>query len=282
MSLLGRTQVREHTGSYQTIQVNAPLGLQCLKSLLEEEDSRNPNRSKLSTTLAKDFRDLENGSERSKGREDIIELITSKHTRYRKYQTDLAHTWCITNANKTQTVLFEGIRFIMLQKDTEWIRIPLSGRIEVRSTVLNGKTSGEVIQRKVTLDSSGFWKRISELNSAPNPAKGGSQPTAQDTPRHELPGELSLSPGPGATKSTDEDDEEAARGLKALERLASKSEGENQYRDKQRSDVPANSGKYMNRKQQDQPTHAPTMNPSSYSYRQNEPRRLESIPCYPR
>ena len=163
--MLSRSQVREHTGTYQTVGTNAPYGLQCLKNLFEEEDSSSPDRAKLKTILAKDFRDLENGNERSKAREDVIELIMSRRSRYSKYQTDLTQAWCITNSNKTQTVLFEAIRFIVLQRDTEWVRIPLAGRLEVRPCTIDGKASGEVVLRKLTMDLSAFWKRKANLEN---------------------------------------------------------------------------------------------------------------------
>ena len=118
---------------------------QCaLRSTIPQESFRArrfvlPRQAKLETILAKDFRDLENGYERSKGREDIIELVVSRQSRYSKYQTDLTQAWCITNSNKTQTVLFESIRFIVFQRDTEWVRIPLAGRLEVRACTVDGK-----------------------------------------------------------------------------------------------------------------------------------------------
>jgi hypothetical protein len=190
--MLSRSQVREHAGTYQTIAPNAPYGLQCLKRLFEQEDSSLPNKLKLQTILAKDFRALENGNERSKGREDIIELILSRRSRYSKYQTDLTQAWCITNPNKTQTVLFESIRFIIFQKDTEWVRIPLAGRLEVRAYTVAGKTTGEIVLRKLTMDLSAFWKRKTELDGivspTPTPTLGNSYLSVDRTPQvQELP-----------------------------------------------------------------------------------------------
>jgi hypothetical protein len=194
-AMLSRSQVREHTGTYQTVASNAPYGLQCLKNLFEQEDSSSPDKAKLETVLAKDFRDLENGNERSKSREDIIELIMSRRSRYSKYQTDLTRAWCITNSNKTQTVLFESIRFIVLQRDTEWIRIPLSGRLEVRACTVDGKAGGEIVLRKLTMDLSAFWKRKAELESISpisTPTLINSPPSV--SPKYELPAPLPDNP----------------------------------------------------------------------------------------
>jgi hypothetical protein len=188
--MLSRSQVREHTGTYQTVAPNAPYGLQCLKNLFEQEDSSSPDKAKLETILAKDFRDLENGNERSKGREDIIELIMSRRSRYSKYQTDLTQAWCITNSNKTQTVLFESIRFIVFQRDAEWVRIPVAGRLEVRACTVDGKAGGEIVLRKLTMDLSAFWKRRTELESISpisTPTLINSQPSVERSPKYELP-----------------------------------------------------------------------------------------------
>jgi hypothetical protein len=182
--MLSRSQVREHTGSYQTVPANARHGLQCLRALFEEEDSHSPSRAKLTAVLAKDFRDLENGNERSKGREDVIELIMSRRTRYHKYQTDIAQAWCITNSNKTQTVLFEGIRFIVFQNDTEWVRIPLAGRLEVRVT--SGDSNAEVVQRKFDLGLELFLEAKSRVRYHLSAADAGTDRTSSTRCRKKI------------------------------------------------------------------------------------------------
>ncbi|PVI01159.1 hypothetical protein DM02DRAFT_654808 [Periconia macrospinosa] len=192
-----RAQVREHTGSYQTITAASPVGLQCLKAFFEEEDSMSPNGVKLKTILAKDFRQFENGNERSRSRDVVIGLITSRKTRYRNYQTDIAQAWCVMNHNKTHTVLFEGIRFVVLLNDTEWIRIPLSGRIEVRPITINGKDTGEVVLRKMTFDLSTFWRRKKALAmSSPSPNPSPTQAAAGRFSMYELPAPFPTQPKP--------------------------------------------------------------------------------------
>lgn len=194
-----RSQVRTHTGSYQTIASNAPIGLLCFRDLFEQEDAVAPNKQHLESVLARDFRDLENGTERSKARQDVINAIMTRRSRYSKYQTDISQCWCITNPDKSQTVLFEGIRFMMFIHDDEWVRVPLSGRLEVRPATRNGKSAGEIVQRKMTTDLTGFWQRrevLRRLPKSPHSAKTSASPTLPPYP--ELDGGPKLEAGPKA------------------------------------------------------------------------------------
>jgi hypothetical protein len=181
-----RQQIHQHSGSYQTIPVLAPQGLLCLKALFQEEDADKPSAATLNTLLAQDFRDVENGNERSKGRSDVVSLIVSRRSRYQKYQTDIGQAWCLINSSKAHTVLFEGIRFIIFRDDTEWIRIPISGRIEVRTISRGGKPSGEIVFRKTTLELTTFWKRRNEL-SLTSPQLYGDGFQKQHVPLSPLP-----------------------------------------------------------------------------------------------
>ncbi|CAH0058925.1 unnamed protein product [Clonostachys solani] len=197
MSILLRSPVRTHTGSYQTIASNAPIGLLCFRDLFEQEDAVTPNKQHLESVLARDFRDLENGTERSKARQDVINAIMTRRSRYSKYQTDISQSWCITNPDKSQTVLFEGIRFMMFIHDEEWVRVPLSGRLEVRPATRNGRSAGEIVQRKMTADLTGFWQRrelLRKIPKSPHSAKRNASPTLPPYP--ELDGGPKLEAAP--------------------------------------------------------------------------------------
>ncbi|VUC27533.1 unnamed protein product [Clonostachys rosea] len=199
MSILGRSPVRTHTGSYQTIASNAPIGLLCFRDLFEQEDAVTPNKQRLESVLARDFRDLENGTERSKARQDVINAIMTRRSRYSKYQTDISQCWCITNSDKSQTVLFEGIRFMMFIHDEEWVRVPLAGRLEVRPATRNGRAAGEVVQRKMTMDLTGFWQRrdvLRKIPKSPHSAKTNASPILPPYP--ELDGGPKLEAAPKA------------------------------------------------------------------------------------
>lgn len=194
-----RSQVRTHTGSYQTIASNAPIGLLCFRDLFEQEDATTPNKQHIESVLARDFRDLENGTERSRARQDVINAIMTRRSRYSKYQTDISQCWCITNPDKSQTVLFEGIRFIMFIHDDEWVRVPLSGRLEVRPATRNGRSAGEIVQRKMTTDLTGFWQRreaLRKIPKSPHSAKTNASLTLPPYP--ELDGGPKLEAAPKA------------------------------------------------------------------------------------
>lgn len=208
-----RQQIHQHSGSYQTIPKTAAQGLICLKALCQEEDAEIPSATVLNTLLASDFRDVENGSERSKGRSDVISLIVSRRSRYQKYQTDVMQAWCLVGPNKMHTVLFEGIRFIMFRDDTEWIRIPVSGRIEVRTMVHGGTSAGEIVFRKLTLDLTTFWKRRNELalDTPALPSDGFQNVRASHAPPHlppplvyEMPTNPSPPSGPVASSGNEQ------------------------------------------------------------------------------
>ncbi|KIW64532.1 hypothetical protein, variant [Phialophora macrospora] len=119
--------------------------------------------------------DNENESERSIGREEAIVNIISSRQRCSRHQIDLKRAICIEHDAKRQEVLFEGVRFMLFtahgDKEVElpvvedkgqWIRLPFSGRIEVR--VKENKFSLkdaviEIVGRRWTIDNSQLVKR---------------------------------------------------------------------------------------------------------------------------
>ncbi|KAJ9613582.1 hypothetical protein H2200_003524 [Cladophialophora chaetospira] len=172
---MGKVQIHEHTTSYQAITTKSPHGLQCLKKLFLEYDNETPSRASLDSLLARDFTDNENESERSIGREESIENIISNRKRCSRHQMDLKRAVCIEHDAKRQEVLFEGVRFMLfpfeddrglelpiVEDKGDWIRVPFSGRIEVR-TKENRYTLKEavieIVSRRWTVDNSQLVKR---------------------------------------------------------------------------------------------------------------------------
>ncbi|KIW38937.1 uncharacterized protein PV06_08758 [Exophiala oligosperma] len=140
----------------------SPHGLQCLKILFSEYDSSNPSRMALNDLLTVDFQDNTNGSDRNTGREETIETIMSSRAKCTRHQIDLKHAWCIENSGSSQTVFFEAVRFMVLDGDEDWTRIPLSGRIEVKVKENRFKLKDAVAQissRRMTSDASQLVKR---------------------------------------------------------------------------------------------------------------------------
>ncbi|KAK6384619.1 hypothetical protein LTS17_002182 [Exophiala oligosperma] len=129
-----KVHVTEHTGAYNAISHKSPHGLQCLKILFSEYDSSNPSRMALNDLLTVDFQDNTNGSDRNTGQ----------------------------NSGSSQTVFFEAVRFMVLDGDEDWTRIPLSGRIEVKVKENRFKLKDAVAQissRRMTSDASQLVKR---------------------------------------------------------------------------------------------------------------------------
>lgn len=131
---MGKVHFHSHVGSYANISNKAAQGLQSLRALLSEYDNENPTRIYLCELLAHNFHDIENGSDRAITREEAIQNIISTRSKCAKHQFDLKHAWCVENSGTSQTVFFESIRFLLLKGDTEWIRIPIAGRLEVSVT----------------------------------------------------------------------------------------------------------------------------------------------------
>ncbi|KAH0559608.1 hypothetical protein GP486_003873 [Trichoglossum hirsutum] len=196
MLSISKSSIREHASSYQSILSDAP-GLLCLKSLLEQEDSKSPSKAVLNKLLAPDFRDFENAGERSKSRDDVIQLILTRALCYSQYQTDLIHAWCLPNTTikSTQTVLYESLRFVLFHGDKKWIRIAVAGRLEVRCTSGRGGKQGEITLRRLTLDLNQFWKRKAELSPPQTLLAPTSSPQPQRRSVYELPDDFVLSSG---------------------------------------------------------------------------------------
>lgn len=152
-----KVHVYEHTSSYNAISHKSPQGLQCLKALFSEYDSSNPSRMKLNNLFTADFQDNTNGSDRNTGRDETIDSIISSRAKCTRHQIDLKHAWCLENSGSSQTVFFEAVRFMYLDGDSDWTRIPLSGRIEVR--VKENRFSlkdaiAQIASRRMTSDAS--------------------------------------------------------------------------------------------------------------------------------
>ncbi|KAL6248270.1 hypothetical protein RBB50_004525 [Rhinocladiella similis] len=157
-----KVHVSEHTGSYNAISHKSPHGLQCLKILFSECDSSNPSRLALNDLLTADFQDNTNGSDRNTGREETIDAILSSRAKCTRHQIDLKHAWCIENSSSSHTVFYEAVRFMILDGDQDWTRIPLSGRIEVKVKENRFTLKDAVAQissRRMTSDASQLVKR---------------------------------------------------------------------------------------------------------------------------
>ncbi|KAK5553745.1 hypothetical protein LTR46_008291 [Exophiala xenobiotica] len=157
-----KVHIYEHTSSYNAISHKSPQGLQCLKALFSEYDSSNPSRIKLNDLFTDDFHDNTNGSDRNTGRDETIDSIISSRAKCTRHQIDLKHAWCLENSGSSQTVFFEAVRFMYLDGDSDWTRIPLSGRIEVR--VKENKFSlkdaiAQISSRRMTSDTSQLMRK---------------------------------------------------------------------------------------------------------------------------
>ncbi|CAI6096337.1 unnamed protein product [Clonostachys chloroleuca] len=87
----------------------------------------------------------------------------------------------------------------MFIHDDEWVRVPLSGRLEVRPATRNGRSAGEIVQRKMTTDLTGFWQRreaLRKIPKSPHSAKTNASLTLPPYP--ELDGGPKLEAAPKA------------------------------------------------------------------------------------
>ena len=176
LSTMPKVQIHEHTTSYQAITVKSPHGLVCLKRLFLEYDSPEPSRTALENLFARDFTDNENESTRSIGREEAIDYILSTRQKCAKHQIDLKRAMCIEyEDHRRHDVFFEGVRFMllsslgdrqvesrMLEDEGQWIRIPFSGRLEVRVKENRFRLKEaviEVVSRRTVEDKSALVKR---------------------------------------------------------------------------------------------------------------------------
>ena len=193
-----KVYVTEHTLSYTSISNKSPQGLQCLKSLFFQYDSANPSRMELNHLLAPDFQDNTNGSDRNVGREETVDAIVSTRTTCTKHQIDLKHAWCIENSGSSHTVFFEAARFMMMEGDSDWTKVPISGRIEVKIKENRFKMKDAIAQitsRRMTSDASQLVRRgVQRMSTMPlSPA---------ETPLPFSPRETPLSPAADTSSST--------------------------------------------------------------------------------
>ncbi|KAJ4595984.1 hypothetical protein HRR84_005105, partial [Exophiala dermatitidis] len=159
VSKMGKIQLHEHTQSYRAISTKSPHGLKCLKALFSEYDSPDPDATKLYDLFAKDFQDHVNGEDRSVSRDEAIETILASRSRCTKHQIDLKHASCIEHSGTSQTVYFEAIRFVVpVDANTlNWIRVPVSGRLDVRITPNKFSLKdavAQIVARRRTADNS--------------------------------------------------------------------------------------------------------------------------------
>jgi hypothetical protein len=116
----------------------------------------------LNDLFTDDFHDNTNGSDRNTGRDETIDSIISSRAKCTRHQIDLKHAWCLENSGASQTVFFEAVRFMYLDGDSDWTRIPLSGRIEVR--VKENRFSlkdaiAQISSRRMTSDTSQLMRK---------------------------------------------------------------------------------------------------------------------------
>ncbi|KIV87829.1 hypothetical protein PV11_03349 [Exophiala sideris] len=194
-----KVYVTEHTLSYTSISNKSPQGLQCLKSLFFQYDSLNPSRMELNHLLAPDFQDNTNGSDRNVGREETIDAMVDSRTTYTKHQIDLKHAWCIENSGSSHTVFFEAARFMLMEGDSDWTKVPISGRIEVKIKENRFKMKDAIAQitsRRMTSDASQLVRRdVQRLSSMPlSPAETPFSPRETPLSPAETPSSTSQPP----------------------------------------------------------------------------------------
>lgn len=129
-----KVTLTEHVGSYTAISKKMPQGLQALKLLLSLYDLDVPDRAALEELLAPSFHETENGSDRTISRSEAIEAIVTIRDKYSKHQFDLKHAYCMEYTGSHHTVFFEGVRFLFLQGSTNWVKVPVSGKLDVKIT----------------------------------------------------------------------------------------------------------------------------------------------------
>ena len=184
----------EHVGSYAAIPKRAPQGLHCLKVLLSQYDIETPNRMVLNDLLAPGFQDTENGSERTVNREEAIEAILGSRAQCIKHQFDLKHAYCIEHSGAHHTVFFESVRFMLLHGNTDYIRVPVAGRIEVKITENRFKMKDAVASitaRNMTHDQTQLARRglvkSPSVSTALNPADLGDMKFNYSTSQVDVP-----------------------------------------------------------------------------------------------
>jgi len=190
-----KVHLHEHALSYPAIPNKAPHGLLCLKALFGEYDSSVPSRTRLTELFAPDFQDNMNGSDRSFGRDETIEAIISSRRRCTRHQIDLKHAWCVEHSSSHHTVFFEAVRFMYLEGDADWTKVPISGRIEVRikdSRFSLKDAVAQIATRRLTSDTSHLVKReLTPQRSASTPLSPVQTPadstTAYSTSQTALP-----------------------------------------------------------------------------------------------
>ncbi|KAI1608193.1 hypothetical protein EDD37DRAFT_185542 [Exophiala viscosa] len=194
-----KVYVTEHTLSYTSISNKSPQGLQCLKSLFFQYDSPNPSRMELNHLLAPDFQDNTNGSDRNVGREETVDAIVSARTTCIKHQIDLKHAWCIENSGSSHTVFFEAARFMLMEGDSDWTKVPISGRIEVKIKENRFKMKDAIAQitsRRMTSDASQLVRRgVQRMSTMPlspaetpfSPRETPSSPAAETSSSNSQP-----------------------------------------------------------------------------------------------
>ncbi|EXJ78833.1 hypothetical protein A1O1_09235 [Capronia coronata CBS 617.96] len=190
---MGKVQVHEHTLSYQAISPKSPYGLRCLKTLFTEYDNAEPSRLSLNSLLSKDFQDNENGNDRSVGRDEAIESIISSRARCSRHQIDLKYACCIEHSTSRQTVFFEAVRFMVVNGDSDWRRIPISGRLEVRikDNMFSLRDAvAEIVSRRMTSDTSQLLRKdLSRTSSTPlSPAESPMSIVGRSTSQSALTG----------------------------------------------------------------------------------------------
>ncbi|KAK5044437.1 hypothetical protein LTR84_011251 [Exophiala bonariae] len=129
-----KVTLTEHVGSYTAISKKMPQGLQALKLLLSLYDLDIPDRAALEELLAPSFHETENGSDRTISRSEVIEAIVTIRDKYSKHQFDLKHAYCMEYTGSHHTVFFEAVRFLFLQGSTNWVKVPVSGKLDVKIT----------------------------------------------------------------------------------------------------------------------------------------------------
>lgn len=129
-----KVTLTEHVGSYTAISKKMPQGLQALKLLLSIYDLDVPNRALLEELLAPSFHDTETGSDRTISRNEAIDAIATIREKYSKHQFDLKHAYCMEYTGSHHSVFFDAVRFLFLQSSTNYIKVPVSGKIDVKIT----------------------------------------------------------------------------------------------------------------------------------------------------
>jgi hypothetical protein len=156
-------KVYTHTGSYESIPVDASPGLRFLKCLLPILDSLEPTSSLLTTLTTPKACFITNGE--SAGVDDVLPKLSARSEKLSAFRHDVSRVWDIENSEQRRTVMYESVSVSVFKMDKEQkeIRVPEFNVIELETT---DESSGlwQATELKVYKDAEPNLTRLSEIN----------------------------------------------------------------------------------------------------------------------